>query len=260
MTRGRDWTRMELLVALSLYVEIPFGRLHARNPIIVETAQKLNRTPDSLAMKLTNFASLDPAITESGRSGLKGASALDRRVWAEMQADWQSFFVESNTARASLSLGGYASADESPDTIIEDSIDYTSQSRFAQARIRIGQSGFRKAVLSAYELKCCITGLSDVQLLVASHIIPWRDDEKNRLNPRNGLCLSSIHDKAFDKGLITFSESRALVLSSQLRKHSSNQFVQTAFFAYEGKPLKEPSKFRSTDEFLRHHRTSVFVA
>ena len=62
------------------------------------------------------------------------------------------------------------------------------------------------AVMSAYNGRCCITGLSLSGLLVASHIIPWSHDRDNRVNPRNGLLLSALHDKAFDTGLITIKD------------------------------------------------------
>jgi hypothetical protein len=61
-----------------------------------------------LAMKLVNFASLDPAITASGRKGLGNASATDRQVWNEFHADWDRLAVQSSkildlTARSSCS-------------------------------------------------------------------------------------------------------------------------------------------------------------
>ena len=79
------WTRQQLLVAFKLYCELPFGKLHFRNPEIVKFAALIGRTPSALAMKLTNIASLDPAITSTGRKGLKGAAAADRAMWAEME-------------------------------------------------------------------------------------------------------------------------------------------------------------------------------
>ena len=74
------WSKDELKLAFHLYCQLPFGKLHQRNPEIVELARLLGRTPGSVAMKLVNFASLDPTITRSGRSGLNNASKLDREV------------------------------------------------------------------------------------------------------------------------------------------------------------------------------------
>ena len=66
--------------------------------------------------------------------------------------------------------------------------------REATVRLRVNQSFFRDRILSAYNFRCCVTGLTVQPLLTASHIIPWAEDEKNRLNPRNGLCLNALHD------------------------------------------------------------------
>ncbi|MEJ1958213.1 MAG: HNH endonuclease signature motif containing protein [Nitrosomonadales bacterium] len=95
---------------------------------------------------------------------------------------------------------------------------------------------------------------------MASHIVPWRNDEENRLNPRNGLCLSMLHDKAFDVGIITIAEDMTVKVS---RKQASNadHFFDSALFTYDGKPIALPAKFRppwgisslpSTTYFLRH--------
>lgn len=66
MAERLAWTRQQLLVAFSLYCQTPFGKLHSRNPEIIKYADLINRTPSALAMKLTNIASLDPAITSTG--------------------------------------------------------------------------------------------------------------------------------------------------------------------------------------------------
>jgi predicted restriction endonuclease len=64
-----------------------------------------------------------------------------------------------------------------------------------------------------------MSGLSDSRLLIASHIVPWSSDKQIRLNPSNGLCLSAIHDRAFDKGLMTLSDDLKIVISEWKRKH-----------------------------------------
>lgn len=66
MARGKRWSRDELIVAMNLYCKLPFGQLDHKIPIIIEVSQKLGRTPSSLAMKLVNFASLDPTLQARG--------------------------------------------------------------------------------------------------------------------------------------------------------------------------------------------------
>jgi len=74
------WTREHFLIALNLYCKLPFGKLHKGNPIIVEAARRMRRTPNSLAMKLCNFAALDPVQRARGIRGLSGATKQDRAM------------------------------------------------------------------------------------------------------------------------------------------------------------------------------------
>ena len=86
-------------------------------------------------------------------------------------------------------------------------------------KTRVGQYFFRMAVLNSYENRCCVTGLKRTELLVASHIKPWKvsDERTERTNPTNGLCLNSLHDKAFDRGLITLDKNYKIIVSRKLK-------------------------------------------
>lgn len=64
---------------------------------------------------------------------------------------------------------------------------------------------FRAAVLAGYDHRCALTGLDLPELIHASHIIPWADNVPRRADPTNGIALNVLHDRAFDRGLITFS-------------------------------------------------------
>jgi len=249
VTQRKPWSRQELLIAFKLYCEVPFGKLHSRNPAIIKYATLIGRTPSALAMKLNNIASLDPAITETGRQGLPGASAADRAMWAEMESDWNLFVLELRQAIEGLEVPVHDQAD--------DAMDYTGQERVVQGRARVGQDFFRKSVLSAYRGRCCITGLAEPRLLVASHIVPWKEDKANRLNPRNGLCLSMLHDKAFDAGIITFNEDLTLRVSRKYFR-DGDAFFADALLSYEGRAIAVPEKFRPAEEFLAFHRERVF--
>jgi len=100
----RPWRREELIAAFRLYCELSFGRLHHRNPEIMALAKVLDRTPSSVAMKLVNLASLDPAITASGRKGLGNASEGDRRIWQEFHADWTALEDKSGVVFRHLGI------------------------------------------------------------------------------------------------------------------------------------------------------------
>ena len=146
-------------------------------------------------MKLVNFASLDPAITASGRKGLGNASELDREVWDEFHADWETLALEC--AMLSQKLRPMPKIEPPTDSLDAfDLNDFTGETRRSITEQRVKQHFFRRAVLASYGGRCCMSGVSDTRLLVASHIVPWSIDKANRLNPKNGLCLSAIHDRA----------------------------------------------------------------
>lgn len=232
--------------------------MHSRNPEIIKYAALIGRTPSALAMKLTNIASRDPSITSTGHKGLEGASAADKAMWAEMQANSEQFTIEMQLAAQALGVAPKPAPNiDAPTESSDDPADYTGSNKTIQATARVGQEFFRQAVLSAYKYQCCITGLSVPKLLIASHIIPWRVDAANRLNPSNGLCLSMLHDKAFDAGIITITNDMTVSVSQRYAA-KSDQFFNSALLAFDGKPIALPNKFSPLAEFLAYHRQHVF--
>lgn len=206
-------------------------------------------------MKLSNFASLDPAITSTGRKGLEGASNLDREIWDEFHADWEALAVESEMLRRKLDANA-PPIDESEEQLIPE--DYTGETRKVVTEQRIKQTFFRRAVLSSYGGRCCMSGLSEPRLLIASHIVPWSKDKANRLNPSNGLCLSALHDRAFDKGLITIADDFKIMVSEEL-KRTNEPFVSEVLLPLEGRLIELPERFMPSVEFLSRHRADLFV-
>ena len=104
---------------------------------------------------------------------------------------------------------------------------------------RIQQHFFRRAVLSSYRGRCCMSGLSESRLLIASPIVSWSKDKESRLNPSNGLCLSALHDRAFDKGLLSLIDDWRIVLSDTLRERDG-PVVKATFLPIDGLPIKCP--------------------
>jgi hypothetical protein len=254
------WSREELLVAFNIYCQTPFGKLHSRNPDIVRVAAVLGRTPSSLAMKLVNFASLDPSITSTGRKGLGNASRADKAIWDEFNADWEGLAVESEIhLKELIKKGGGAVPKPQKDEDDFDETNYEGATKAVQIHARIKQSFFRRAVLSSYKQRCCITDISETRLLVASHIVPWKSDVKNRLNPRNGLCLSALHDKAFDRGLITLTDEFRIEVSPALYAFEGEPFIKGTLLSLSGKSITLPEKFSPDIAFLKRHREEVFV-
>ncbi|HVU33845.1 MAG TPA: HNH endonuclease [Opitutaceae bacterium] len=251
----REWSRDELVVAMNVYGRLTFGQLHARNPLVIDVAAKLDRTPGSLAMKLCNLASLDPAITSTGRKGLSGASELDRQVWAEFEANWDALGVESEQRFNELMYRAPLPPEEQP----VETDEWTRRGNTdvqRTVRQRQGQDFFRRTVLISYGNRCCITGMPVPALLSASHIVAWKDDVPNRLNPRNGLCLAKPQDAAFDRHLITLDEDLRVVLSKSLRDHFASDAVRTSFAPFEGKSITLPYRFRPDPALLARHRAA----
>lgn len=122
-------------------------------------------------------------------------------------------------------------------------------------KVRRGQQFFRQAVLNRFENRCGVTGMTLRGLLVASHIVPWSRDEAERLNPSNGICLSRLHDAAFDLCLTTFDEDYRLVLGREIRDHFGNEALRVHFEPYSGKQLAYSTKLPPPSaELLASHR------
>jgi putative restriction endonuclease len=259
MVAGRKWTREELLVALNIYRKLPFGKLDARNAVVKEIAAKMGRTANSLAMKLCNFASLDPLLRARGIRGLEGASALDREIWTEFNERPLDVSAASESALRKL----VNATNKEEVEIQKDRVVHTPPAgpteKLMNVKVRRSQQFFRQMILNAFDSQCCITGVPMPELLVASHILPWSKFPKERLNPQNGLCLSRLHDAAFDGGLIGFDDSGRMLLSKNIRKWLPQQSMRDNFESYEGACFKIPSEgIPPSAEFLRYHRQNVF--
>lgn len=166
--------------AIALYCVTPFGRFHYRNPEIIELAQRLDRTPSSIALKLSNLAALDTSLPQKGMANF---SKLDKEVWHD-------FFQQTlMPAPENLASAGFA---EGQAPFIYDGKE--GEDRAGTTTIRTGQGFFRQTVLTAYRNKCAVTGVTNPELLVASHIVPWAQDKSPRLDPTNGICLNAFYD------------------------------------------------------------------
>jgi putative restriction endonuclease len=114
-----------------------------------------------------------------------------------------------------LALGAIQSIEENIEDIVSDGgIDITEKAQLINARI--GQGKFRKALLKFWKT-CSVTGISNHDMLVASHIKPWsKSNNVERLDHFNGLLLTPNLDRAFDKGYITFNSGGEIIISTLL--------------------------------------------
>lgn len=254
MAKHKNWSRDELLVAFRLYCRTPFGKLHQRNPDIIELARLLGRTPSSVAMKACNFASLDPVQRARNISALSNVSQADHELWKSFEHDSESVAVEAEAAYSRLD----SQRAEPEDQDLGIPQGPTEVERLVRTR-RV-QGFFRAAVLASYEFRCALSGIAPPELLNASHIVPWNIDKGRRADPRNGIALNTLYDRAFDRGLITFDESMRLVVSSRLRKDKNPPLLQKQIFLeMEGERLLKPYRFSPDPVAMTYHREKVFV-
>jgi putative restriction endonuclease len=259
-----EWTREHELIALNLYGKLPFGQFHHNNPVIMDVASRMGRSPGSLAMKLSNLASLDPVQQARGIKGLSGASQQDRDMWQEFHSEIESIGPESEQLLHDL----FTKDNDREVDFLERGKVRIERTRKppsgptetkASLRVRRGQQFFRQTVLNSYGISCCISGINVPRLLVASHIKPWRDFPNLRLDPRNGLCLSALHDAAFDAGLITLDKDLGVVLSSKLKSFLPSKSLNHNFARFEGKPIRLPEKVAEPNPaFIDYHRKKIF--
>ena len=113
--------------------------------------------------------------------------------------------------------------------------------------------------MSNYAGHCAVTDISIKETLVASHIKPWSKDEENRLNPKNGICLSATFDKLFDRGLMTIDNDFKIVYSNQLKSYSEQKFYSEHFAPFENKKINLPVKFLPDKDLLEYHQNHIFI-
>lgn len=250
-----NWTRQELIVAFNLYCKIPFSKINYRHKLVQQLANAIGRTPSAVAWKLVNFASLDPTLQAKNIKGASNGSKMDKVIFEEFYHDWETLAYESEIALAKL-LGENV-IDEELDVIKEFAIK-EGKVKEATIKVRVNQNFFRKMILSAYENKCSFTGIAIDSLLVASHIVPWVKNEKNRLNPENGICLNNLHDKAFDRGLLTINMDYKIQVSKYLKELEPNETMQKFFLDYDNKKIVLPKRFLPNRQFLDYHNREIF--
>jgi putative restriction endonuclease len=248
------WTREQTIVAFNLYCKIPFNRVTSSHPEIIKIANEIGRSVNSVKMKIGNFGSFDPELKKRGIVGLANASKLDEEVWNEFNNNWDDLAFESENI-----LSDFEGKNVSEDVkISEDDFNFgDGVEKERVVKTRVNQNFFRQTVLSAHNFSCCITGIDLPELLVVSHIIPWSRAEKNRLNPRNGVCLNAFHDKAFDRGLLTITTDFEIKISSKVSSNPSDPSKKW-LMDFHGKKITKPERFVPMENFLEYHNKNIF--
>lgn len=251
-----NWSREETIIAFNVYCKIQFKSSNKNNPTVIKYAKIIGRSPSALNMKIGNLGRLDPELKRKGIVGLSKGSKLEEIIWNEFNGNWEKLAYESELL---ISKFQNKSIEEVTKIDLKDIEEFPKGlERQRIVKQRVNQSFFRSTILSSYNLKCAITGLSIPDLLIASHIVPWARDEKNRLNPRNGICLNSIHDKAFDRGYITITPEFKVKLSPIFNEYKKDNSIKNLFLQYNNKEIALPDKFLPSKEFLDFHYQKIF--
>lgn len=250
---GSAWSHDETVLALGLYFQIPFGKINKSAPEVVKLASEMNRSPSSLSMKMGNIGRFDPTLAARGITGLPNGSKTEKIVWDEYDGRREDLAIDYSRIRQSLTGKLPVESDDVIKT--PPGLDREHLTRY-----RVNQSFFRKSVLTAYNNTCCISGINDSRLLIASHIMPWArcTEGHDRTCTSNGLCLNTLYDSAFDKGLMTLDEELRVVYSSDLIQSVSKAAYQEYFGRYEGRRIQMPDRGAPDERFLSYHRQFVF--
>ncbi len=255
MATSPNWTREELILAFNLYLKLPFGKMHKGNEDVRKLAAILGRrTPDSVAIRLTNFANVDPYHQERGVKGMDGGRKQVEPIWNEFINNQEDLVFESERILADYQ---HKTIEEAYPEIEFDLKDLKGEVKIRAVKVRVNQSVFRQMILKTYESRCAISGIDLPELLVAGHIVPWAENEHERLNPENGLCLSNLYDRAYEKGLICIDTEYKLLLSKNLKGHCLKSYYREVFGAFEGKRINLPKQYIPRKEFIEY-RMNLF--
>lgn len=245
MARTDLWTREQLIMAINVYCKIPFIKASKTSPEIIKWAKIIGRSPGGLYTKICNLGHFDSGVHAKG---LSHASKLDPIIWAEFEKNPERIIFESEqllAQRMGKTIEEYAEirTENLPE----------GKTREVLVRQRVNQQFFRDTVLSAYKNQCCITGICITSLLESCHISAWKNDEKNRTNPKNGLCMTSSFHRAYDKYLMAITPDYEIIISDQLLCNTRDKNFREYLIGLTGRKIYMPYKFAPDQDLLALH-------
>lgn len=122
------------------------------------------------------------------------------------------------------------------------------------------QNAFRRAVLAAYDERCALCAIALPELLTASHIIPWADDEARRSDPTNGIAMCALHERAFDRLLLTVTADLRVRIAARARVANPSPVHKAALVDIDGAPIAKPSRFAPDPIALANHNARFEAA
>lgn len=255
MAGRKLWTRDELILSLNLYLKLPFGKLHSGTPEIIHLANLIGRTAGSVAMRLNNFANVDPFHQQRGIAGLSGGKKQVEPIWKEFIDNKDELLFESERILAEKE---HKTIEDKFSDVLKGVEHLKGEYKVREVKTRVDQNVFRQIVIANYSGKCAISGIDIPDLLVASHIVPWSKNEEERLNPENGICLSPLYDRAYDKGYISINENLEILLSNDLKMKSKEGYHRKYFSSLAGSKIILPKKYYPKKDFLQFHLDKIF--
>ena len=218
---GEVYKDDENQLVLELFMNLDYSQFKPENSDIVALSEFLREygydcSPGSIKAKLENLKSVNPEYTKDGRKGLSKICTFLRQAWAYYEPrGFETLSMDAEAARMRISGGEWSAQSSVLDDdsgIVDVLIDFPEgKEKEVLLKVRTNQSVFRRRVLASFGNRCCITGMTGDKLLIASHIKPWAacvgDCAWQRTDPSNGLCLNALHDRAFDRGIITLDDS-----------------------------------------------------
>ena len=174
--------------------------------------------------------------------------------WTAIVLDHQ-FLMHSNS-KLSVDIAAFYAIPLFLVPLIAVDEDFYIENAKAEINIRIGQSKFRDGVLNNFENACALTGITEIELLTASHIIPWSHKKEFRGDISNGICLFSEYDALFDKGFISLTNDLEIIILTDTVNISDQLFKRLSLI--KGQKLRKPKYKTINVDYLDYHRKIVF--
>lgn len=203
----------------------------------------------SLVLRMRNFQFLDPGVTGEGKKGMSHVAKMDKEIFAKFQNDW------GELATRAEEIVGLALFDGTPEQGAKQLSSLTDRNKVNRER-----HFFRASVLTSYDNKCCITGLTLPTMLRASHIKPFNKcrSSSERTDPHNGLLLNVFHDWVFDRGLITITKDYKIWVSQVVKDYANDDFTKSCLVDLEGTKIILPRNFVPAPDCLEYHNDVIF--
>jgi putative restriction endonuclease len=256
------WSRDEFMMVMNLYSKLRYGQFNYRNSEVVNLAKLIGKTPGAVAFKLVHLSRQDPKHKDRVK-GLANPGKNAIEIYNEFANNWVEMLYESEVLLAKYQnkkIEEIALEKQEIEIIGRDILEGKEGGDIQRlVKTRVNQSLFRKVVINNYSTSCAICSLNINSLLVASHILKWSSNQINRLNPENGLCLCSIHDKAFELGFLGIRNDYRIFISPTLSQIEERETYQALFKRHENHSIKLPDKFYPNPEFLEQHFKNTFI-